>query len=79
MEAQAEISLAYNESRIGTVERVIVDSMSGGRLVCRSQYESPEVDGEISVPKKEGVRIGDFLTVRITDADYYDLTGEILE
>lgn len=79
MEAQAEISLAYNESRIGTVERVIVDSVSGGRLVCRSQYESPEVDGEISVPKKEGVRIGDFLTVRITDADYYDLTGEILE
>ena len=79
MEAQSEISLAYNESRIGTVERVLVDTVFDGRMICRSQYESPEVDGEISVPIKEGVRTGDFINVRITDADYYDLTGEILE
>lgn len=79
MKAQAEISLAYNKSRIGTEVKVLVDSIFDGRMICRSQYESPEVDGEISVPIKEGVRIGDFITVRITDADYYDLTGEILE
>ena len=47
MELQSGISLAYNRSRIGTRERVLVDSYAGGTLVCRSRTESPEVDGEI--------------------------------
>lgn len=78
MEAQAEISLNYNQSRVGTVERVLVDAIADGRLVCRSQYESPEVDGEISVPATDGIKPGDFIDVRITAADYYDLTAELI-
>ena len=50
MTLQSEISLAFNRSRIGSVERVLVDGIVGDTLVCRSQYESPEVDGEILVP-----------------------------
>jgi ribosomal protein S12 methylthiotransferase len=57
MELQSGISLAYNESRIGTRERVIVDGYSDGILVCRSQTESPEVDGEILVDP--GIRTGE--------------------
>ena len=49
MELQSGISEAYNRSRIGTRERVLVDSFTDGILVCRSQTESPEVDGEILV------------------------------
>ena len=49
MEVQSGISLAYNQSRVGRRERVLVDSYSDGVLVCRSQTESPEVDGEILV------------------------------
>jgi tRNA A37 methylthiotransferase MiaB len=49
MEVQSGISLAYNQSRVGRRERVLVDSFSDGVLVCRSQTESPEVDGEILV------------------------------
>lgn len=47
MEKQSGISLDYNISRIGKREFVIVDSFSDGVFVTRSQYESPEVDGEI--------------------------------
>lgn len=78
MSLQSEISLAFNESRVGTEERVMVDEcMEDGTLVCRSRFESPEVDGEIIV-KGAKAKVGDMLDVRITGADEYDLTAEIL-
>ena len=45
--------------------------------VCRSEFESPEVDGEILVPDPDGaLRVGDMIRVRIVAAQEYDLTGE---
>ena len=59
MELQSGISLAYNQSRIGTRTRVLVDSLSDdGILVTRSQTESPEVDGEILVDPAPLLREG---------------------
>ena len=83
MQQQADISLAFNKDRVGSVERVMVDSVApGGKLVCRSQYESPEVDGEIIVTVPAGTNPdalpGQFITVRITGADLYDLEGELI-
>ncbi len=78
MEVQAEQSLAYNLSRVGEEVRVLVDAVSEGYLVCRSQHESPEVDGEIIVPSTGGASVGDFLNVRITEADHYDLRAELI-
>ncbi len=86
MELQSGISLEYNLSRVGSEERVIVDSYSDGILVCRSRFESPEVDGEILVKyvpdPVDGVDphslVGDFLRVRISGADEYDLSADLL-
>ena len=78
MSLQSSISLSFNQSRVGSVERVIADEYSDGILVCRSQYESPDVDGEILVGKRPGIKVGDFINVRITAADEYDLTAEII-
>ena len=82
MEAQRGISLAYNQSRVGTEEKVLVDSLQDGVLVCRSEFESPEVDGEILVKAPSGTDaaslVGQFLKVRITAADEYDLIAEII-
>ena len=86
MELQRGISLAYNKSRIGTVEKVLVDAFTDGILVCRSEFESPEVDGEILVKysadsfndRQPESLVGEFLDVRITGADEYDLTAEVL-
>lgn len=76
MSLQSGISLDFNRSRVGSVERVLVDAYSDGILVCRSQYESPDVDGEILV-KYEGADApslpGSFIDVRIEGADEYDL------
>lgn len=88
MELQREISLEYNLSRVGTTVRVLVDSWfeDQSMLVCRSEFESPEVDGEILV-KYNPELFGDidprslpghFIEVRITAADDYDLTADFV-
>lgn len=83
MELQAGISLSYNESRIGTVERVLVDSSDPASRTCscRTSKEAPEVDGEVILECPEGVPMpepGTFVDVRITGADEYDLNAELL-
>lgn len=76
MSLQSDISYSYNQSRIGSVERVLVDEvMPDGTLVCRSQYESPDVDGEILV-RGASVPVGEFITIKITGAEEYDLEAE---
>ena len=86
MELQRGISLAYNQSRIGSEVQVLVDDFADGVLVCRSEFESPEVDGEILVRYDSAAfdnvepysLVGEFITVRITAADEYDLTAELV-
>ena len=87
MSVQSSISLEFNQSRVGKLEKVIVDDFVDGIFVCRSEFESPEVDGEILVrPNAEVIGnvdpyslIGEFLNVRITGADEYDLIAEPVE
>ena len=87
MTLQSGISLAYNQSRIGSEIKVIVDDFTDGIFVCRSEFESPEVDGEIlAKPDREVLGdvdpyslIGEFITVRVIGADEYDLSAEIIE
>ena len=87
MTLQSEISFAFNQSRVGTEVKVIVDDFVDGIFVCRSEFESPEVDGEILV-RYEGASlddvdpyslIGEFMMVKVTGADEYDLIAEPLE
>ena len=84
MTLQRGISFAYNQSRVGSEIRVLVDSFSGEYLVCRSEFESPEVDGEILVRYDEAMGVpvesmpGRFINVRITAADDYDLAAEFV-
>ncbi len=88
MEVQREISLEYNLSRVGSAVRVLVDSWFPEQemLVCRSEFESPEVDGEILVKYSPDLfggidpqtLVGHFIEVRITAADDYDLTADFV-
>jgi ribosomal protein S12 methylthiotransferase len=79
MELQAEISRKKNEALIGTVSRVIVDSLDAdsGMHLGRTQAHAPEVDGAVYVTGKGDIRPGDFVNVKITQAQDYDLIGEI--
>ena len=87
MTLQSEISLTFNQSRIGSEIDVIVDDYTDGVFVCRSEFESPEVDGEILVKYDASVLgpvdpyslVGEFIKVRVTGADEYDLIADIIE
>jgi ribosomal protein S12 methylthiotransferase len=78
MELQSGISLSYNESRVGIVERVLVDGFSDGMIHARSEKESVDVDGEILIPAVviPAALQGNFIKARITAADEYDLTAQ---
>ncbi len=80
MELQSGISLEYNESRVGTVERVLVDGFSDGMVHARSEKESVDVDGEILIPAVAvpAAMRGQFRNVKITAADEYDLTAQFI-
>ena len=87
MTLQSEISYEFNQSRVGTEINVIVDDFVDGVFVCRSEFESPEVDGEILVKYDTSVvgdidpysLVGEFIKVRVTGADEYDLIADIIE
>ena len=87
MTLQSEISLAFNQSRVGSEIDVIVDDFNDGVFVCRSEFESPEVDGEILVRYDSSVMadvdpyslVGEFIKVRVIGADEYDLIAEPIE
>lgn len=85
MEVQSGISLEYNLQRVGTVDRVLIDSFDNGVYTARSQKESPEVDGEILIGHFKGENelqpnniIGTFAQVKIENADEYDLMARFI-
>ena len=76
---QEQIALEHNLARVGRTMRVMVDSRQGDYYVARSEYDSPEVDQEILIPAElRQLRRGKFYDVRITDAEGYDLYGEVI-
>ena len=78
MEIQQDISFNKNLGRIGRDMKVLFDRKEGEYFIGRSQYDSPEVDNEILVNAAQNyVRVGDFANVHITNAEAFDLYGEI--
>ncbi len=81
MSLQQGISLRRNEARVGTAEKVLITDVQPENSLClgRSQHEAPETDGEIlfscAGPLPE---VGQFVPVRITEAQPYDLMGEMM-
>ena len=90
MAHQQEISAARLQRRVGTEIDVLVDEAGEDGVVGRSSADAPEIDGCVYVDVEAGaeaggggrararqVRPGDLVRVRITEADEYDLHGEL--
>lgn len=78
MALQQEISAAKMAQKVGTIERVIIDRQEGDYLIGRTQQDSPEVDCEVLIEvqrTKDKVQVGDFVNVKITKAEEFDLYG----
>lgn len=74
MAAQEEISRDRLGRRVGGRETVLVDEVvEQDTVIARSFADAPEIDGKVYMDFFEGVSVGDFVDVEITDSDYYDL------
>ena len=73
MRVQQNISAEIEAAKIGQTLRVVVDRQEGDWYVGRSEFCSPEVDPEVLIPIDEGLTIGGFYPVRVTDAEEFDL------
>jgi ribosomal protein S12 methylthiotransferase len=75
MELQEEIALSVNEEKVGKTMKVIIDREDDEFYIGRTEYDSPEVDGEILISKERVLTIGSFCNVKIESAHPFDLFG----
>ncbi len=78
MELQQEISAELNRQKIGQKFRVIIDRKEQNYFVGRTEYDSPEVDGEVLITSPLELKTGNFYWIRITGAGDFDLFGEVV-
>ncbi|MBN1453779.1 MAG: 30S ribosomal protein S12 methylthiotransferase RimO [Anaerolineales bacterium] len=73
MELQQGISMQINQSYVGKTLDVLVEGFDNGISVGRSYRDAPEIDGLVFIEGK--LELGQIVSVRITGAMAYDLTG----
>jgi ribosomal protein S12 methylthiotransferase len=64
--------------RLGQVRQALVVEQGDGFVACRTASEAPEVDGCVLTPPHAVARAGQFVQVRVEQADGFDFTGEIV-
>ena len=78
MDIQQGISADLNSQREGNILKVLVDSEENGLFIGRTEFDSPEVDGEVIIDKTDGIKPGNFYPVRITASSDFDLYGKLV-
>jgi len=73
MEKVAAISAARLARQVGRHQRVLVDRVVDGIAEARTAGDAPEIDGMVRLPASAATRPGEFVEVKITAADTYDL------
>ncbi len=73
MELQEEISMEIQQSKVGSIQRVIIDGENSDYYIGRTQFDSPEVDPEVLIEKTSKMCKGEFYNVEITDAMPFEL------
>lgn len=77
---QQEISYEQDEKLIGTEMEVLVEGylFEDDVYVGRTYRDAPKVDGSVFIRAEEEIISGDFVKVKITGAQEYDLIGDVI-
>ena len=78
MMLQQSVSMELMAERVGTECEVLVEGRDEDGWYGRSIYEAPESDGCIRLNASQDLVPGSYVRARITAADAYDLTAEVL-
>lgn len=80
MAVQQKISAEIEAEKIGKTMKVIIDRKENDYYIGRTEYCSPDVDPEVLIHStRKNLEIGAFYQVNITDAEEFDLYGEVVE
>lgn len=79
MELQQDIAFDLAEEMIGRVLYAMVEGKVADEdvYVARTYKDAPNVDGYLFITTRENLMTGDFVKVRVTGSNEYDLIGEI--
>jgi ribosomal protein S12 methylthiotransferase len=77
LDLQRSITLEKNEARVGSVQKVLIDTRGRRGATGRTEGQALEVDGVVQINDAQNLNPGDFVDVRITGATEFDLSGEL--
>ena len=71
-----QLSEAKLQTKIGTVQTVIVDEVDADGAVCRTMADAPEIDGNLFIDRNfSQLKPGQILNVKVDESNEYDLWG----
>ncbi|MFD1252225.1 Ribosomal protein S12 methylthiotransferase RimO [Devosia equisanguinis] len=78
MEVAQNVSFHQLQKKVGRTIDVIVDDVrpEENRAIARSKWDAPEIDGQVIIDNATNIKIGDIVSVNVTDNDEYDLFAE---
>ena len=79
MGIQQGISAQLNAEKVGRTLKVIIDREDDEFFVGRTEFDSPEVDGEVLISKETLLKKGQFYQVEITGSEEFDLYGTVIQ
>lgn len=79
MQEQVEISHAFNERMMGKKLLVLVEGQENGHYFGRSYMDAPDIDTRVYFKSEKHHQPGDYVPVIISDAEEYDLLGQVIE
>lgn len=74
MELQKQISLKKNKNYLGQVTEVVIEKIENNLMIGRTSFQAPDIDGIVYIKGKG--KIGEFIKVKITKVDFYNLWAE---
>ena len=73
MAVQQDVSAEVLAEKIGRTIDVLIDDVDEEGAVGRSKWDAPEIDGSVFLNGETGLKPGDIVEAKVTDADAYDL------
>ena len=77
MQHQSDISAARLKARIGEALPVIIDDITEDGAIGRTEYDAPEVDGNVFIRDGHFLQPGEIVEAHIDDADEHDLYAHV--
>ncbi|MCD7723039.1 MAG: 30S ribosomal protein S12 methylthiotransferase RimO [Clostridiales bacterium] len=77
-EIQYGVTQKINSRRCGEIYETIVEEFDGEQYTGRAYFDSPDIDSSITFTSETALEAGQFVKVKITGYDGYDLFGKAI-